>query len=371
MRSRTLAALALALALAAPTAPPAAWAGDDEPDPRIDYLGIQAGTNPEVVRFKVTNIGKENANPFAATVETVAPAPYKKVSVQVPKLNKVSNGIGGSFEFTFQLPAACDDTRVLAQILPDKDKDRGNNTVVQQVCGPKAPPPPAGQPPAEKPPGGTLPTDVVIEGRPNFPIELIFVPEHLRPGVHTLVFDPSYTNTFLQRTWNGGCEPTPLIGGQRLVGWEQDELTFCYSVRVAQTAVNFDLGMLDEVPRKLVTKALLAFDEAPVRWTDGEGNARQVPGCVAVLGTATADVASVHNQFYPNEYFNDAPSGGAREWDVSGHVQRQVAFATDPELRYGYVLRGALEQLDGDDDTSCLSEVSNLRLSITYLVPDN
>jgi hypothetical protein len=52
---------------------------------------------------------------------------------------------------------------------------------------------------------------------------------------------------------------------------------------------------------------------------------------------------------------------------VTEHVKKQLRSPGDADLRHGYVLRGSTElaNLHGDDDTSCASKVSNIRLYVT------
>lgn len=38
--------------------------------------------------------------------------------------------------------------------------------------------------------------------------------------------------------------------------------------------------------------------------------------------------------------------------------------------RFGFVLRGAIEDLNGDDFSSCMSTISNIQLHLTYDVPN-
>jgi hypothetical protein len=91
---------------------------------------------------------------------------------------------------------------------------------------------------------------------------------------------------------------------------------------------------------------------------------------VSVLGIATVDWAAQPsvNALFPNSGQWEAP-GGSKQWDVAAHVRDQMRERGNRALRYGYVLRGGLENVQGDDDDSCLSVISNLQLTITYVVP--
>ena len=113
---------------------------------------------------------------------------------------------------------------------------------------------------------------------------------------------------------------------------------------------------------------MLSFEEKPIRWTDGAGRDRFVEGCVEVIGRATVDWASRPeiDALIPNEkVLGRTP--GAREWWVTEYVEQ---WARRERPRNGFVLRGGLEQLDADDDLSCLSEISKPTLRVTYVVPD-
>jgi hypothetical protein len=52
-----------------------------------------------------------------------------------------------------------------------------------------------------------------------------------------------------------------------------------------------------------------------------------------------------------------------------------LAGIPGPDLRtprrWGFVLRGAIEDLNGDDFSSCMSTVSNIQLHVTYDVPNH
>jgi hypothetical protein len=199
--------------------------------------------------------------------------------------------------------------------------------------------------------------------------DLILLPEHMQPGEHTLVFEPTAVSWKLRETRESGVLSGPLPEGPA-VGWSQFESALNGPlggdvVQVAQTAVAFDLAKFDEVPRKDDVRATLTFEEVAARWTDGEGGLRYVPGCVSVLGIATVDWASTRVEgLFPNATVADLTPNSSHTWDVT-------AFFQDNLARFGYVLRGSLEDgLEADDDSSCMSTLSNIRLRVTYVVPN-
>lgn len=117
---RTLAALAATLLLALSPAPAAL--ADDDSDLAIEHVGpVQT---PQVLVFKVSNVGKENAPPTTATVKTIARGPANRQTIEIPRLPE-----GASLRFTYDLAAECDGTMVRAKVNLQKDEDRDNNTV--------------------------------------------------------------------------------------------------------------------------------------------------------------------------------------------------------------------------------------------------
>jgi hypothetical protein len=337
-------------------------------------------TSDRQVLFRVRNIGDEDAPATTARAEITGPGPAVERQVPVPALKAG----GDPFYGYADLPEDCNGHSVKISVDLKIDASLSNNSVGPNKLCPEKPKAPQGQAPAGPAAGETvdearrrgLDRNIAGLGQENTVDygDAAIIPEHMRPGTHTVTFDPSVARSVRRRD-HSGIDCTVVLGlaaNSWAVGWSQHEQIFCTEVVVGQTAVKFDLGMLDQVPRKLVTKAQLTFDETPFRWTDSEGNDRFVAGCVAVLGIATVDWAGLNlDALIPNEDFENVVPSAKREWNVTDHVRRQVQYAEDQSLRYGYVLRGALEQLDGDDSTSCLSEISKVQLQVTYLVPDN
>lgn len=158
--------------------------------------------------------------------------------------------------------------------------------------------------------------------------------------------------------------------GSASVGWAQAEYDFNDDVVViSETAVKFDLAALGA---NRVTRAILRFDEQAGTWTSGSGAYEPKEGCVARLGIATSDWANQEvSGSFPNEIYSEADDGSARSWTLTNFVQQAVASPRDESLHYGFVLRGALSfaDLNGDDSTSCTSQVSNFRLEVTQEAP--
>ena len=217
------------------------------------------------------------------------------------------------------------------------------------------------------------------------------------PGVHVVDLAPSASQV---RTVDTNYTPNFSLGcllpypeehdAGLIVGWLQAPVPGdCRRTDVAQTAVRFDLSRVDQVPVKQITGATLTFDEQEALWTDSDGNERSVPGCVAVLGLASCDwvAGEPADGLLPNATIadfrpwpSDRQDFNGHQFDVTGWVQTMflpnppgVFGAPGPDLRtprrYGFVLRGAIEDLHADDFSSCMSVVSNVQLHITYSVP--
>jgi hypothetical protein len=158
------------------------------------------------------------------------------------------------------------------------------------------------------------------------------------------------------------------------VGWSQREGGFLErdDIKVHETAVKFNVGSLG-VGADDVTQAVLRFDERAAKWTSGGGAPEYKEGCVARLGIATTDWAGNRlHALFPNRPYLRAQDGSARSWNVTDHVKKQLASPADAALHHGFVLRGAMElaDLQGDDDTSCKSYLSNIRLEVSVNVSE-
>jgi hypothetical protein len=229
-------------------------------------------------------------------------------------------------------------------------------------------------------------------------------PERL-PGEHTLDFGPDY---YLM--WS--IHPTTCAystellppSGQTLAGWAQERCGIL-SVEgqpffddrqdidsfVSQSGPHFDLTQLDQIPAKTVTGASLTFDEARFRWTDADGTDHDVRGCISTVGLPTVDWhTNPPDSLIPNTTvadFSPWPSDrqdfSGTQFDVTGPVQSMLqqlpssdqrlavpARDLNPMFPNSFVLRGAREELHGDDQSSCMSSVTNVKLQVTYVVPE-
>jgi hypothetical protein len=189
------------------------------------------------------------------------------------------------------------------------------------------------------------------------------------------------------------------------VGWGQAEEEGCFAY-VAQLAVLFDTAPLDGIPDKIINRAVLTYDESQDCWDLPEGT---IPPGSEVGGPITCwQSGSARPENKPNgcvvvrvpaqEWLNAPPGsglrpyithpsghptitrGGPREWDVTEPFRWQTVPSSKPlnppgqpplSPGFGFLLTGeitSLDQLTGDDDTFCLSTVSNIRLQVTYTV---
>jgi hypothetical protein len=215
------------------------------------------------------------------------------------------------------------------------------------------------------------------------------LPEHTRPGFHgvggdwpPLPLDQTAAVSGYQALEFGDCPNAGRFEGdsdrkELLVGWYQSEATCIFpagpfpipvdygDVEVYQTAVNFDLTKLDQVPNKTIKSAVLSFSEERSLWTSGSGEPEHKAGCVEVLGRATTRWDANHIGLFHNEQIlRKLPE--AREFVVTGLVEQWLSNAVP---RHGFVLRGGNENPRGEDDTSCVSRIHNLRLTVEYIVP--
>ncbi len=101
-----------------------------------------------------------------------------------------------------------------------------------------------------------------------------------------------------------------------------------------QIAVLFEKGLLDQVPTKTITRAVLTYDEAPgvicllmsgseerPCWSDGEGAAEHKPdGCVVARVPTVDWPNNPPPGLIPYSTHSGGPAVkrlGAREWDVT------------------------------------------------------
>jgi hypothetical protein len=232
----------------------------------------------------------------------------------------------------------------------------------------------------------------------------------MSPGTHTITLSVAHSR------WASGlkefetifstCDASKVQEQSRgRVGWGQTENEGCFAY-VAQLAVLFNTTPLDRIPDKIINRAVLTYDESrdcwqppegmipagarvgpPIDcWQDGDGRPEDKPnGCVVVRVPSQEWLNAPPSGLRP---YISHPSGrpavrrlGPREWDVTEPFSWQTVPTSMPlqppsgpplSRGFGFLLTGeitSLDQLTGDDDTFCLSAVSNIRLLVTYTVP--
>jgi hypothetical protein len=373
------------------------------PDLKIEVVGFKDPSNQRDVVIRVTNVSQSWSTETRATVVTVEPGPANKVDLRVPDLDpnwapKPQGETDFKFEFTYTLTGPCDGHTIKATLTTGKDwegdpeKNVANNTVQKQLCSAKAQvtSTPTATPTATATPDqsqfanpntniasirpGRLPAALAVEGAnaQATAAALAATPEAMRPGEHTLELAPSALKGLELQKFEGLFAPfgSDSIDGTR-VGWFQHESDSLFSnssvVQVAQVAVNFDLGTLDEIANKTIKDAVLTYTETPAAWQSASGDFEAKGGCVEILGRATAvwDGQNLKTLF-PNELILGPRAGGGTEWAVKDYV---AGWANNTRPRLGFVLRGGNEDPHGDDNTSCMSTISDIKLTIRYEVP--
>lgn len=242
--------------------------------------------------------------------------------------------------------------------------------------------------------------------RPNIPIspDLYTLPEYMRPGQHTLSLDVVQT---LSRSTDKLYKDVPVIGvfiGRNVtcvpigefpghlsgtVGWGQSEWgdSPCMAA-VLQLAVNFETTKLDQIPVKVIDRAILTYDEAAAPicplvfggpnacWQSGQGTPEDKPNGCAVVRVPNVNWMQTEPSPGLIPYAGTSPAVSrisAREWDVTEPVRWQNGSAAPLGAipTYGFLLSGgpSLDQLTAEDNSICISALSNIKLHITYTVP--
>jgi hypothetical protein len=207
------------------------------------------------------------------------------------------------------------------------------------------------------------------------------LPAYMKPGEHTLALKPSVTRSYVMDRFleDGSCGPRQFQF-YLAVGWFQVELTRegpfgielrdCAYVGEGQTAVNFNYGIFDDILDPRITRAELTFDEQPLAWQDTDGSHRQIAGCVAALDIAGEQwyLPNVDLQPIRGEAYRDVTPTSTRRFDVTSATAQHIL---NKRPRDGFVLRGSLavDDLEGEGQSSCISAIDHLLLTVTYVVP--
>ncbi len=341
-------------------------------DLTIKYQGFLPNSDRDM-SFVVTNVGGVASPATSAqltTESTASPAPESNQrEVPIPVLAPEA-----SYSFTYSLASNCDGNNVQATVALDSDPNQANLSTLVQACTPV-------QPDQKLPAPGA--SNIVLPGPPppdtqiqrGGPTDIsrdvaLATPDYLQPGEHEMNIQPTVVQERNRSTESGifcplqGDAPDP---GWSEVGWAQGLAGGCDTL-VSETAVRFDISQLLQGGPKVVKSATLTMDEKALKWTDGGGNDRTVAGCVAAVGVATTDFVAdppADGSMYSNDTFVDVTPSAATQFDVTVPVESW--FGADSP-RYGLVLKGSIEDLQNDDQSSCWSEVSNIQLTLDYTV---
>ncbi len=145
---RAMAALMMLLLLLAPVAmlPAVSQADDDErPDLQIEVVGLQAGSQRDVV-VRVTNISAWWSDRTVATVETLSPSAGGVQTFDIPDLNTADEApLPDTYEFTYALANDCNGDVVKATLSSGtnyegvEEANLDNNVAQLQVCATTSP----------------------------------------------------------------------------------------------------------------------------------------------------------------------------------------------------------------------------------------
>jgi hypothetical protein len=351
---------------------PAPAKADARPDLKIEYMGYYSpGVNDQVIKFKVTNVGKAKSTAIKAKVVTLEPEPtpwQRDLDVRSLAPNE-------SVEIDYPLAASCNGHRVLATINDPLDFPSANDRVEAEVCKAKSAPPPQG--------GPIIPSDQLSQSSNNKPgtainapiEEELLKPEHLRLGEHTMDVPASVSRyrwvNYLRKdddsSWCFAPEDTP----DTRIGFAFSAISGCESNIVYQYITDFNLQWLRTIQRKLVVRAELLYDERIAGAENGAGVdilAESIAGggtCIGRVGLAPNDFeARIENKqlISTDASLGDRVAGG---WDVTREIQYHMVPQTDWN---GFVLHGWDENLGAVSNAVCVSSVTNVRLRLTYII---
>jgi hypothetical protein len=329
------------------------YAADETPDLVVETSKVSS----QVVELKVTNKSKWWANETMMTVQavgqqTIAGTTQPHQQGQAFPIENLDPGQSTSVTFTLQVP--CMQHTVTANVVPAanyedvKETNTRNNTITVPLCSS----PPAAQPAADP--------DALIEfggcacqgNEPKPPVNREKAVSVRADGATDVsqgegggLFADDYTVVYIAAS--------PEFAAN--VGWNQIAGT-----DVASYGVHFSNGFLDWSNSK-INSAVLTYEESELFWTSGGGGHENKPGCVTrIFTTPTIEVTG---QFQST--FLQAVYPASKRIDLTAYLQSQTAGrGSAPNLNF--VLRGAMDSVDGDDKASCQSSVRNPVLDIKF-----
>ncbi|MEJ3654131.1 hypothetical protein WEH80_14290 [Actinomycetes bacterium KLBMP 9759] len=404
-----------------------ALADTPPPDVKIEIVGLDQTDKSKVI-IRATNVGPSWSQNTTVQIEAIPPdggAPLTRPvsDLNVPgtaDYNKNDQYFDEIDDVVYTLAAACrPGVKVRATLATAKAYDGtpetnlANNTVEREPCPAGGEPGKApGMAPLESKPGAPAdrprPIPKVAQfllpiTLPGTPATTPAVPDFKAPGQHTLILgvrtsrSAAQQNTF-EDFWGGcrdnrGAFPGILRGSVGFANTELPAGNRCGSNNF-QVALDFDDGLLRQIPGIRIDNAKLTYDESPPPfcplvvgqetpcWSSGGGQPEQKPnGCVEIK-LPTVDWINSPPPGLIAYSGNPVPARNRldpRTWDVTEPFRWQFSPSNRPltppgapaaPSGFGFLMAGAIhiDQLDGNDNTVCLSQVTNVGLRVTYTV---
>ncbi|MFE6923353.1 hypothetical protein ACFVAV_20150 [Nocardia sp. NPDC057663] len=425
-RRARFAALAL-LALLAPLPAPA-LAATPAPDVKIEIVGLDPNDKSKVI-LRATNVGPSWSQNTSVKVEAIPPEAGAPVTLPVnnlnvpgsPDYNKNDQYYDEVDDVVYSLKAACQPgVKVRATLETAKAYDGtpetnlANNTVERELC-PAGGNTNAGMTPLESKPGAPADRPRPVPNLAPFSIPITVPrtgpalepagPDFKSPGQHTLTVGVRTSRFAAQHNifsdfW-GGCGsyrtfPGPMRGHVGFANTELPDGSRCGAINL-QVALDFDDGLLRQIRNARIDMATLTYEESQGAscplvvgqvtpcWSSGSGRVEHKPnGCVEIKLPTVDWVNSPPPGLIPYST-NPKPATkrlDPRAWDVTEPFSWQLnprnrplmpPGAPDAPSGFGFLMAGAIhiDQLDGNDNTACISQVSNVSLRVTYtMFPD-
>jgi hypothetical protein len=208
---------------------------------------------------------------------------------------------------------------------------------------------------------------------------------------HTATLTPSHVREASE--WGGGglfADSTCTDLGSAVVGYSHfvisrpivvDDYHNC----VHELAVRFDMGEIHQHAGAVVTRAELRYDEQPIDALDPDGHdtdpasvggdqSQGYESCVWLIWVPSQNWTAwgeYHRGLVPSDDDPLITRLGTTRWDVTNQASHwYFGGQQDPDQNFGLVLTGYDEWLGYSNNAACLSDVSNLKLVVTYVADD-
>jgi hypothetical protein len=335
---------------------------EDEPDLVLEVASLPDAANLRKVVFKVTNKSPFWADETTARVATVFTGPKSFIQM-FPDPTNIKDDIfienldpGQTTLFEYILSSDCDGHELDVEVRPAKSWDgtpelpanQTNNKLDNfQLCVSTQ----------------RVGSDTYIPPHEEMPN--VDIGGCARCGENTspkTVEIPMDKWRYQQRTGSDDVIP-PFFARVEwpMVGWSQND----GETEIVHLGVHFDSSSLRGVAGNKVTEARLTWHEEPHRWTSGGGSFQGKAGCVTRL-SQSADIfrEGPGGAFVDQFLTNVDPS--SRNVRLTTTVSNLLANPNHPAQGFNFVLRGQMDSVRGDDDTSCMSTLDKITLHVTY-----